>query len=273
MEEYYASRDIFDDKGVLLVRKSQIIKEATAYKLRNHKITLNSVSSNENKKKLTVEPIKDLFIQQYNIQDLKMVDSSSKFLEGIIFDRNMPWHFHIKLLSNHVDWIYVHAIHTSLISILIGYKLNYTDQQLYDLALGALFHDIGMLLVPEEILNRRNNHNNTDVYIMKQHCVLGVSSMKSFQLTEESLDIILHHHERLDGSGYPHGLAGDEISQLCKIIIIADTIDTIASGLTQTRSEPLDAAINLIKNDSTKYPQDILSVFTSLLRPESDIYI
>lgn len=268
MYEYFVKADIYDENGILLIRKGQLIKKSTADRLRKYKLAFGSLRSIQEDNTLTVKPINtDEIISRYHIQDIEMVDYSNKILENIIFDRDKPWYFHIKLLSNYVDWLYVHSIDTSLIAIMIGQQLNYTDWQLYKLGLGALLHDIGKLVVPAEILNRGENLNDTEKSILRQHCILGVRSMKSFDLYEESMDIILHHHERLDGSGYPEGLKGDEISQNCRIVMIADTIDVITSGTKYKNSSPIEEAIDFIKNKGIKYPQDVLDAFISMIEP------
>lgn len=268
MDEYFVKADIYDENGILLIRKGQLIKKSTADRLRKYKLAFGSLRSIQEDNTLTVKPINtDEIISRYHIQDIEMVDYSNKILENIIFDRDKPWYFHIKLLSNYVDWLYVHSIDTSLIAIMIGQQLNYTDWQLYKLGLGALLHDIGKLVVPAEILNRGENLNDTEKSILRQHCILGVRSMKSFDLYEESMDIILHHHERLDGSGYPEGLKGDEISQNCRIVMIADTIDVITSGTKYKNSSPIEEAIDFIKNKGIKYPQDVLDAFISMIEP------
>lgn len=268
MDEYFVKADIYDENGILLIRKGQLIKKSTADRLRKYKLAFGSLRSIQEDNTLTVKPINtDEIISRYHIQDIEMVDYSNKILENIIFDRDKPWYFHIKLLSNYADWLYVHSIDTSLIAIMIGQQLNYTDWQLYKLGLGALLHDIGKLVVPAEILNRGENLNDTEKSILRQHCILGVRSMKSFDLYEESMDIILHHHERLDGSGYPEGLKGDEISQNCRIVMIADTIDVITSGTKYKNSSPIEEAIDFIKNKGIKYPQDVLDAFISMIEP------
>lgn len=268
MDEYFVKADIYDENGILLIRKGQLIKKSTADRLRKYKLAFGSLRSIQEDNTLTVKPINtDEIISRYHIQDIEMVDYSNKILENIIFDRDKPWYFHIKLLSNYADWLYDHSIDTSLIAIMIGQQLNYTDWQLYKLGLGALLHDIGKLVVPAEILNRGENLNDTEKSILRQHCILGVRSMKSFDLYEESMDIILHHHERLDGSGYPEGLKGDEISQNCRIVMIADTIDVITSGTKYKNSSPIEEAIDFIKNKGIKYPQDVLDAFISMIEP------
>lgn len=262
--QYLIKEDIYDDKGRLLIRKGEIIKESTAEKLKKHKIAFKSIVSSDSK---TVEPIdKEKFVTKFNIKSRDIIDYPSTILESIIFSsKDKPWCLHVKLLSNYIDWLYVHSIDTSLISLIIGKQLNLTDAQLLNLGLGALLHDTGKLLIPKEIIENPMELDEKAMSVLKRHCELGAKSMKAYKINDECSDIILHHHEMLDGSGYPDGLKGNEISLNCKIVIIADTIDTLTSGRAYKNPNSMNYAIDFLRENSEKYPQNILNVFTDLI--------
>lgn len=264
---YLVKEDIYDETGRLLLRKGEIIKESTAEKLRKYKLSSRTIPSTEKNDPFTGKPFnKERFIKKFHIQSREIIDYPSMVLEKIIFNsKDKPWSLHIRLLSNYVNWLYTHSIDTALISLLIGTQLKYTETQLLSLGLGSLFHDIGKLLIPKEIVDFPGKLDDTKRAIMKQHCDLGAKSMQVYQLSDECSDIILHHHERLDGSGYPDGLTADEISLNCKIVMIADTIDAITSGRSYNTPSSMDVAFSTIRNSSEKFSQDILNIFTDLI--------
>lgn len=139
----------------------------------------------------------------------------------------------IAALSNAVDardsYTAGHSERVARISQLIGKSLGLTDNQLKTLDIAALFHDIGKLGVPDEILNKNGKLLAEEYDIIKKHPVIGVNILKSIEFLQEALPMILYHHERMDGKGYPEGKAGDEIPIEARIIAVADTYDAMTS--------------------------------------------
>ena len=137
---------------------------------------------------------------------------------------------------------------------MMAIELGYSGEGLFNTGLGALLHDIGKLLVPKSILEKKEPLSDIEMSFIIQHCELGVSSLEGFEFPEEYTDIVLQHHERLDGSGYPNGLKGDEISQNAKIVMIADVADSITSFCPNSEPQNMEVGIK-IKNKPEKYPK------------------
>ena len=127
--------------------------------------------------------------------------------------------------------------YTLMHSISVGaYVLNfcnlnkYPHKQTMGLAIGALFHDIGKTKIPLEILNKPGKLTDAEFVVMKKHSVYSAHVLKhSHGLPKEAYDMGLHHHERYDGTGYPDGLKGDEISFGSQLCAIADVYDALTS--------------------------------------------
>ncbi|MFU0826288.1 MAG: hypothetical protein ACFWTJ_01955 [Lachnoclostridium sp.] len=268
MKQYVVKEDIYDDKGILLLRKGEIVNKSIAEKLRRYRISSHPIFESKSVDSYITSRInknKAKFIEKFKIKDEKMIDYTSKIVENIIFEsKDKSWWLHVKALISYVDWLYTHSLDTALISLLIGIQLNYTDTQLWNLGLGALLHDVGKMLIPKEVLNQPDPSNDVEMAMMRQHCILGTKSMKEYNLTDGCLDIILHHHERLDGSGYPDRLKGKEISLNCRIVMIADTIDMITSARKDNVPNSMDEAVSILKNDKEKYPQELLELISDL---------
>ena len=125
------------------------------------------------------------------------------------------------------EGMFMHALNVCLLSLLVGRELGLSEEELQLLAIGALFHDIGELHVPGKILLNRRNLTSTERDSYRQHPLSGRDMVKKFSVVHsKSLDAIYQHHERLDGSGYPMGLKGeDNISLFAKIVMVVDWYD------------------------------------------------
>ncbi|MFJ8257804.1 HD-GYP domain-containing protein [Peribacillus asahii] len=126
--------------------------------------------------------------------------------------------------------IFSHSLNVTLYSLALGIELKLDEKQLDLLGIGAIFHDIGKMIVPEDILRKPGKLTESEFEQVKNHSEYG------FMLLKDIHTISLHvahcayqHHERIDGLGYPRGIKGNEIHQLAKIISVADVFDAVTS--------------------------------------------
>ena len=111
----------------------------------------------------------------------------------------------------------------------IATRLGYADDEVRLLRLAATVHDIGKIAVPAEILSKPTRLRTAEFAIIKLHSRAGCDLLELAGLSREVTDAVLHHHERLDGSGYPQGLRGDEISAFARILAVADVVEAMVS--------------------------------------------
>lgn len=124
------------------------------------------------------------------------------------------------------DPFFTHAFNVCMLSLLIGREFDLDQSEFSALGLGALLHDIGKLSSPVPIVEGRHSGIKTKNPDWLQHCQRGKEKVAQFkEIPPASLDIIYHHHERLNGTGIPQGLKGKEISFLTKIVMVADEYD------------------------------------------------
>jgi putative nucleotidyltransferase with HDIG domain len=123
-----------------------------------------------------------------------------------------------------------HSERVSAISVAIGRKMRLPDDQLEVLRLGALLHDIGKIGVSDHVLRKPGPLTPDEFELIKQHPGLGARILRSVPFLAPHVPIVELHHERPDGKGYPHGLAGDEIPVLARIAHVADAFDAITSA-------------------------------------------
>jgi HD-GYP domain-containing protein (c-di-GMP phosphodiesterase class II) len=108
--------------------------------------------------------------------------------------------------------------------------MSYSRNMLIDLGVGSLLHDLGKTKIPIEILNKNGKLTDEEYSIIKKHPELGYKIVQNVkEVNERARAIILEHHERVDGKGYPYGLTGDKISKFSKIACISDVYDAIVS--------------------------------------------
>lgn len=122
-----------------------------------------------------------------------------------------------------------HQSRVSKLAVNIAREMNLTDDFIEGLRLGGMVHDIGKIYIPAEILNRSGRLSEIEFQLIKTHPQVGYDIMKDVEFPWAVAEMIYQHHERLDGSGYPRGLKGDEILLEARILTVADVLEAMAS--------------------------------------------
>lgn len=155
-----------------------------------------------------------------------------------------------------------HGISVAVISMLIAHTLSLTKSEVRDIALGSLFHDIGKLKVPETIRRKRGELTDHESNFLKMHPNFGYDILNRTGLFPEAmLDIVLHHHEFIDGSGFPNHLTEAKILQTTQIVSLANSYEIL---LHQHQSPQIALAI-LFKTQSSKHSNNLISVLVKIL--------
>ncbi|RJQ29823.1 MAG: HD-GYP domain-containing protein [Peptococcaceae bacterium] len=127
-------------------------------------------------------------------------------------------------------YTYAHSVDVCILSLSVGVKLGYARPKLLRLGVGSLLHDLGKTKIPIEILNKPDELTPDEFNEMKKHSEYGYQIFQRIRgFSSQSASIILCHHERYDGSGYPHGLKGDKISEMSVICAISDVYNAITT--------------------------------------------
>ena len=137
---------------------------------------------------------------------------------------------HINDLKSFDDYTYHHSLSVSMLAMATGRELGFSSDELFRLGRCAMMHDVGKQLVPKIIINKKGKLSNKEFEEIKEHPLLGASSLKANNLGDiEMWNGIMYHHERVDGSGYPRQLKGSAIPLFSKIISVADVYDAVTS--------------------------------------------
>ncbi|GIU28355.1 DUF3391 domain-containing protein [Shewanella schlegeliana] len=157
-----------------------------------------------------------------------------------------------------------HGVSIAVLSMMIGQALSLNHSQLRDIAMGSLFHDIGKLKVPDVIRRKKNNLSDHEVNFLNMHPNFGYDMLEKLGLfSNEALDIVLHHHEWVDGSGYPHGLKGKQIALTTQVVSLVNDFERLLRG-GEGRS-PQVALGYLFKNRAGKHEAELISTLVKVL--------
>ncbi|MCY1278926.1 Cyclic di-GMP phosphodiesterase [compost metagenome] len=128
------------------------------------------------------------------------------------------------------EYTYLHSVAVCALMVALARQLGMDEEQVRDAGLAGLLHDIGKMLVPLELLNKPGRLTDDEFIEVRKHPKAGARILlRSRQVSAAVLDVCLHHHEKYDGSGYPHRLAGEDISLLARMGAICDVYDAITS--------------------------------------------
>jgi HD-GYP domain-containing protein (c-di-GMP phosphodiesterase class II) len=123
-----------------------------------------------------------------------------------------------------------HSHRVSTISVAIAQILGIEGDLIHEIRLGSLLHDIGKIGIPDTVLTKTSRLTKDEFEQVKKHPMIGYKIMSQVKLLSNSLPAILEHHERLDGSGYPLGLEGEQISILGRVVAVAVVYDALTTN-------------------------------------------
>jgi hypothetical protein len=193
------------------------------------------------------EARQELAVQMENIEDVvislaRTIDAKDKYTEG-------------------------HTERVSQYAVFLGERLGLSDRDLETLRIGALIHDLGKIGIDLNILNKPGRLTEEEFEQIKLHPLLGQQICSPLKALQEVGDIIRHHHEKLDGSGYPDGLQGEQISQNARIVAIVDIFDALTTERSYRAALTVEEALSIMKQEADQGKLDslLLEEFEALL--------
>lgn len=160
-----------------------------------------------------------------------------------------------------------HSNRVSAYSVLIGNHLGLSKEDLRNLDIGGLFHDIGKIGVPDTILRKEIRLTDHEYLEVKNHPSIGAHILSGATVFKDIIPIVKYHHEKYDGSGYPNQLKGNDIPYLARITSIADAFDAMTSKRKYRDSLPINTVINEFEcNKGTQFDPNITDTFLDILK-------
>jgi diguanylate cyclase (GGDEF)-like protein len=134
------------------------------------------------------------------------------------------------------------------------------------LRLASLLHDVGKLVVPNEVLTKAGPLTEEEWALMRQHPVNALHILSQMDSVAEAIPAVLHHHEHFDGSGYPDGLAGDDIPLASRILLVSDAFDAMTTGRPYRQAMPVEAAIQELRRHSgSQFDPKVVDAFLAVI--------
>ncbi|MDP2829404.1 MAG: DUF3391 domain-containing protein [Sulfuricellaceae bacterium] len=187
-------------------------------------------------------------------------DLIQEMVESILADRNIAVHLMNDKIAG--EDVYYHSLNVSVLAMMLGRECDMSVEEINMLGIGGLFHDIGKSRIPDQILLKQEPLNHAERAIFNMHCHLGEEIGKKIGLAPEVIAIIGQHHESVDGKGYPHGLKGDAISPLVRIVAIANRYDNYCNCLNQNDSmTPHEALSHMFRRERHLHDAEMLKRF------------
>lgn len=176
----------------------------------------------------------------------------------------------LKALDAKDNYTFGHSMRVAYFSLVTGAEAQLSPEEMYELELAAIFHDIGKIGTPDAVLNKPSRLSEDEFNIMKQHPENSFEILKEFPMFEKIAQSARLHHERYDGKGYPLGLKGDEIPLGARIILIADTFDAMTSTRPYRKGLPYEVAFEeLVQFSGTQFDPKLVQLFIEGMRKEA----
>ncbi|WP_150275834.1 HD-GYP domain-containing protein [Paenibacillus tepidiphilus] len=267
--------NIYDTTGVLLIAKETLLLESHIMKLANFKIRTDEVQAvdidSSEAPDLAPQPLHprvkqaekylndiNSFVQHSGIVPIAEVeDKVLPYIEETAKRYNLFQVF--SALKDKGDYRHQHCIGVAVVATSLGQRLGLSKHEQTLLTTAATLYDIGMVKLPSSILSKSGRLDSQEYAIMKQHTHFGYELLQQSEADPRVALVALQHHEREDGSGYPHGLKGDQIDKLSKIVALADVYVALIS------ERPYRSAVPSFEVIEEIHKQIILNRFDSVI--------
>jgi HD-GYP domain-containing protein (c-di-GMP phosphodiesterase class II) len=145
--------------------------------------------------------------------------------------------------------------------------MNCAKKEIESIKIAGMMHDVGKIAIPDRVLLKPGRLTEEEFRIIRTHPDVGERILKPILLFDQERDIILHHHERWDGKGYPTGLAGMRIPLLSRILAVADSFDAMTNNRPYRSAMSIaDAVVELEKNSNAQFDPTVVDAFLEIFR-------
>ena len=175
----------------------------------------------------------------------------------------------IKILEMYDMYTKGHSEHVANLALLLAEEMGLSDKNVMDAYWAGMVHDIGKLLIPINILNKKSKLSDVEFDLIKRHPLWGSKSLSDSDTLKHIAKYINYHHERWDGKGYPNGLERNEIPIISQILSLADTWDAMTSNRSYRSSLTKEAALDEVRsNKGSQFSPDVVDAFIKIIEEE-----
>ena len=176
----------------------------------------------------------------------------------------------LKALDAKDSYTFGHSMRVAYFSLVTGQEAQLSPDEMHELELSAIFHDIGKIGTPDAVLNKPSRLSEEEFLIMKQHPEKSWEILQDYPGFQKIAENARFHHERFDGRGYPFGLKGEAIPFAARVILIADTFDAMTSTRAYRKGLSYEVAFDeLIQFSGTQFDGNLVKLFIQGMKKEA----
>lgn len=278
------AQDVIDiATGTILISEKSILTDSMIEKLERHRISSifiqESESNQEKKSSVSIDKKNNNIADSY----VKIEQSLFSAFDDVASGKDVPLDriddefrklstsiaeepdiiTQLQLLKNSDDYTFNHSMGVSILAVKLGYWLGCSEEERIKLSIAGAYHDIGKLKVNQAIVQKKGRLTDEEFVEMKRHAEYSYEIVKrNSGYDDDVLMAIRHHHEKMDGTGYPDGKKGDEISKLARIMTVCDIYHALTSNrVYRQKDSPFKVASYLRQDSFEKLDPEITHVF------------
>jgi len=269
------AKDLFDGYGKVLLSVGTVLNVSHINRIKQNGycyIYINDEDLDDIKYDNNVETLKQKTIRRLPNMFQSVIDGNREVLKEsfkTIYDltdyiiKEADINTNLYEISKYDDYTYIHCVDTGIMSIILGRALKLDEYDLKELGTSAILHDIGKIVVPQGLINKKGPLTTDEFEEVKKHTIYGYKILKSADMFSNNiLEGVLEHHERVDGKGYPLGIKGDKINKFAKIISLCDVFTAISANRSyRTRFSPNEAYEYILSNVNSMFDEEIIDNF------------
>ena len=240
-------------------------KQRGIEKLKSHRRRITKTEKNFKSAMIQVRSV----MSKLSSRPLNAIEDAEQLIGNMVDSLLKEEHIVLHLMSEtkENENIYYHSFNVSVLAMLLARMKNLDASVIKSIGMGALFHDMGKLKIPPQILRKTTALTNAEQNFLNLHPKYGLDIVNLVDTFPESAKaIIAQHHELLDGSGYPKGLAGDAIDSFAQLVSVVNTYDTLCHPMDISKARvPSNALSWLYKNSANKYNQSDLKLLVKVV--------
>jgi len=223
------------------------------------------VEETRNEAKTIIKQCMDNILDHSLAQADKIILIVNQIIDEILNSEDIT--FNLANLKSVDDYTFEHSVNVCVLSVITGIGIGLNKVKLVELGIGAILHDIGKMLIPQDILNKPGLLTDQEFDVVKNHTVYGYEVLSKIKdISVESAKVALNHHERFDGNGYPQTLGNSEIHIYSRIVAIADVFDALTSDRVYSKKiSPFKAVEYIISMVGAHFDREIISKFVKLV--------
>lgn len=204
-----------------------------------------------------------LFSELRARHDLADVDRRTLRIESTFLDVVRQWGESIESKDAYTQG---HCLRVADLACAVARRLGWSDRRLFWFRVGALLHDVGKIVIPAEILNKAGPLDPEEWVLMRSHPEAGVELLRGIDFPEDVIPIVLSHHEKWDGTGYPAGLAGEAIPLAARVLGLADVYDALTTNRSYKRGMTHETALATMRSEAgTHFDPELFRVFEGVV--------